>query len=88
MASATVMDHGVDTPGTSAAGGAAAAASSSSSYVVDPSRPASDESSSFLAKEELNLLAKLIGSSESSSSRDTFKLNLFDVGREKDASRG
>jgi hypothetical protein len=48
-------------------------------YVLDPSKPGSDESSSYLAKEELNLLAKLIGSSETSEkSRDTFKLNLFD----------
>ena len=51
------------------------------SYAVD------DESAtSHLAKEELNLLAKLIGSTEAAAAaagggKDTFKLNLFDICR-------
>ena len=50
------------------------------SYAVD------DESAtSHLAKEELNLLAKLIGSTEVAAAagggKDTFKLNLFDICR-------
>ena len=51
----------------------ASAPSSASCYAVD------EETSSQLAKEELNLLAKLIGGNEADSGKDTFKLNLFDI---------
>ena len=42
--------------------------------VITPTRP-------FTTKEELNLLAKLIGGNEGDNGggRDTFKLNLFDI---------
>ena len=53
------------------------------SYAVDDAA-----TTSHLAKEELNLLAKLIGSTEAAAAaagggggKDTFKLNLFDICR-------
>ena len=52
---------------------ASAPSASASCYAVD------EETSSHLAKEELNLLAKLIGGNEADSGKDTFKLNLFDI---------
>ena len=62
-----------------AASGSAAATSNAAAaacYAVD------EDTSSHLAKEELNLLAKLIGGNEADGgggSKDTFKLNLFDI---------
>ena len=54
---------------------ASAPSNAASCYAVD------EETSSQLAKEELNLLAKLIGGNEADggSGKDTFKLNLFDI---------
>ena len=60
---------GVDAATSAGAPSGAAAAC----YAVD------DDASSRLAKEELNLLAKLIGGNEADGGKDTFKLNLFDI---------
>ena len=61
---------GVDADASACAPSSAAAAC----YAVD------DDASSQLAKEELNLLAKLIGGNEADGGgKDTFKLNLFDI---------
>ena len=62
--------------------GSASPNAACASYAVDD-----DSATSHLAKEELNLLAKLIGSTEAAAAaaggggKDTFKLNLFDICR-------
>ena len=45
---------------------------------VKPQPAPHDEGSGDLAKEELNLLAKLIGTETNVKNRETFRLNLFD----------
>lgn len=49
------------------------AKSSANAYAIEQ-----PSSKGTLAKEELNLLAKLIGGGSAENSKDTFKLNLFD----------
>ena len=81
MPSATTGGGGADSssvPGgvdaATSAGGAPSGAAVAACYAVD------DDASSQLAKEELNLLAKLIGGNEADGGgKDTFKLNLFDI---------
>ena len=68
-ADSSSVPSGVDAAASAGAPSGAAGAC----YAVD------DDASSQLAKEELNLLAKLIGGSEADGGKDTFKLNLFDI---------
>ena len=69
-ADSSSVPGGVDAATSAGAPSGAAAAC----YAVD------DDASSQLAKEELNLLAKLIGGNEADGGgKDTFKLNLFDI---------
>ena len=77
MPSATTTADSSSVPGgvdaATSAGGAPSGAAGAC-YAVD------DDASSQLAKEELNLLAKLIGGNEADGGgKDTFKLNLFDI---------
>lgn len=69
-------------PSSCADGGSACAASASAaSYMVPDVLSPEEEAKANqeMAKEELNLLAKLIGGGDAAVAKDTFKLSLFDM---------